>query len=115
MCSGRKTEDRTFFFIQVKYLFSVQLILSIKIPSKEKNQTISWQDFLAFVENWYVVVTTVRSGHRTAHQPFLPKSNQPLKPLLFCFRLLDEQLKDKGERKKSRHNALTFSLFVIIH
>ena len=60
------------------------------------------------------MVTAVRSGHRTAHQPFLPKSNQPLKPLLFCFGLLDKQLRDKGEKKKSRHNSLTFSLFVII-
>jgi len=35
-----KTQDGTFLCIQMKYLFSVQLLLTIKILSKEKNTTI---------------------------------------------------------------------------
>lgn len=40
------------------------------------------------------------SGHRAAHEPLLPQRDQPLEPLLFCLRLLDEQLRDTGEEQK---------------
>lgn len=62
-------------------------------------------------QNSYWMVAAVCSGHRTAHQPFLPQSNQPLEPLLFCFCLLNEQLRDEGEKNKSRHN---FNLYNIV-